>query len=235
MGEQAIAATWEGPARCEQCGIRHLVLFSSLESHEFALIHDPIDEMTLGKGRRLYREGESSNYLYTVQEGVVKLFHYLPDGSERIVRLLFKGDVAGLETLLGQPYQHHAVAIDPVLSCRIPVHTVEQLSRELPHFHRQLLSRWQQAVGDTDTWLTELATGSAKSRVARLMLRLADKDSDAMCFLPTREDMGAMMGVSTETVSRITAEYNRDGLLSKVAKNRARIDRDALERIANEP
>ncbi len=234
MGEQAIAATWEGPTQCEHCGIRHLVLFSSLESHEFALIHDPIVEVTFGKGRRLYREGESSSHLFTVREGVVKLFHYLPDGSERIVRLLSKGDVAGLETLLGRPYQHHAVAIDPVLSCRIPVHTVERLGRELPHFHRQLLGRWQQAVGDADTWLTELATGSAKSRVARLLLRLAARDSDAMCFLPTREDMGAMMGVSTETVSRITAEFSRDGLLSKVAKNRASIERYALQNIAGE-
>lgn len=234
MSRQATNGVWTGPPQCERCDIRRLVLFASLESEEFSLIHDPIDEISFAKGGRLYREGQSQAYLFTIREGVVKLFHYLPDGSERIVRLLTKGDVAGLETVLGHPYQHHAVAIDPVLSCRIPVQTILNLSRELPQFHRELMSRWQRAVGETDSWLTELATGSARSRVARLLLRLRNGDGQSICFLPTREDMGAMMGVSTETVSRITAEFNRDGLLKKTARNRARIEYEELRAIANQ-
>ena len=232
MNNNAIEHAWQGPSQCEECGIRHLVLFSALEKDEFALIHDPIDEISFHKGKRLYREGEAPRHVFTVREGAVKLVHYLSDGSERIVRLLVPGDVAGLEALLGQAYQHDAVVIDAALTCRIPVRAVNQLARDLPHFHRQLMMRWQDAVNAADNWLTELGTGSARARVARLLLHFARTSPDRACFMPTREDMGAMLGVSTETVSRITADFKRAGLLEYIAPHRARIRTDAMGELA---
>lgn len=235
MNEPAIEAAWSGPAQCEHCGIRHLVLFSALEREEFALIHEPIDEMELGKGRRLYHEGDVPDYVYTVRQGAIKLERALSDGSDRIVRILVRGDVAGLEALLGQPYRHDAVVIDPVTVCRIPVRTINHLNRELPHFHRQLMSRWQEAVTAADTWLTELATGTARARVARLLLRFAaGHPGGTPFFVPKREDMAAMIGVSTETVSRITADFSRLGYLVNVSSNHVQIDAGALEEIASE-
>lgn len=234
MNDHAIEHAWQGPSQCEHCGIRHLVLFSALEKDEFALIHDPIDEISFHKGKRLYREGGEPRHVFTVREGAVKLVHYLSDGSERIVRLLLPGDVAGLEALLDLPYQHEAVVIDAALTCRIPVRTVNNLNRDLPHFHHQLMTRWQQAVNAADNWLTELGTGPAKARVARLLLRFAETTPDHSCFMPTREDMGAMLGVSTETVSRITADFKRAGHLAYIAPHRARVDTDIMRELAEE-
>ena len=134
MEQLAIQQAWQGPPQCEHCAIRHLVLFSALKEDEFSLIHEPIHEMDFAKGRKLYHENDESKFLYTVREGAIKLINYLPDGSERIVRLLTRGDVAGLETLLKQPYHHEAVVIAPVLTCRIPAETVNALSRQLPRF-----------------------------------------------------------------------------------------------------
>jgi len=235
MNDPAIEAAWHGPAQCEHCGIRHLVLFSALERDEFALIHEPIDEMELGKGRRLYHENDVPDYVYTVREGAIKLERALPDGSDRIVRVLTRGDVAGLEALLGQPYRHDAVVIDPVLVCRIPVRTINHLNRELPHFHRQLMGRWQEAITAADAWLTELATGTARARVARLLLRFSEGHAGGESFfVPKREDMAAMIGVSTETVSRVTAEFARLGHLVNSASNHMQIDTAALEEVASE-
>lgn len=232
MLELAIQTAWEGPPQCEQCGIRHLVLFSRLEKEDFALIHEPIDEIRFGREGMPYRTGEASDYVFTIREGVVKLVHYSEGGAERIVRLLKRGDVMGLEALLGQPYHHHAVVLDPALTCRIPVTVVNHLSRALPHFHYELLTRWQRAVDEADTWLTELGTGPVKARVARLLLQLAGAESSNRCFMPTREDMGAMLGVTTESVSRVTAEFKRAGLIEYVAPSRVRVHAEALQQLA---
>lgn len=232
MNELAIAHAWEGPPQCERCGIRHLVLFSDLERDDFRLIHEPVDELRFGKGDKLYREGDGSDHVFTIRDGVVKLTHYSSGGEERIVRLLKRGDVTGLEALLGEPYQHHAVVVDPVLVCRIPVSVVDRLSHELPHFHYQLLTRWQRAVDEADAWLTDLGTGPVRARVARLMLRLVEGEPTGTCFMPTREDMGAMLGVTTESVSRATAEFKRDGLIEYVGPSRVQPRIDALRRIA---
>ena len=236
MNDPAIKAAWYGPARCEHCGIRHLALFAALEKDDFARIDESIDELRLDRGERLYLTGDDPEYLYTVRKGALKLVHSLVDGSERIVRILTLGDVAGLEALLGWPYKHDAVVIEPVSACRIPVRTVNHLNRDSPHFHRHLMRRWQEAVTVSDDWLTELGTGSARARVARLLLRVSrHPGAEGAFFVPTREDMAAMVGTTTETVSRITADFHRRGHLENVARNRVRIDAVSLKRIAAAP
>ena len=228
-----IQSAWDGPPQCEHCGIRHLVLFSSLEQDEFSLIHEPIDERRFDKSEVLYREGDPGDHVFTVREGVIKLVHYTANGEERIVRLLKRGDVAGLEALLGQPYHHEAIPLDPVLACRIPVRVVNHLNRRLPNFHHELMSRWQQAVNEADSWLTELGTGPVRARVARLLLRLAEAEPGDTCFMPTTEDIGSMLAVTKESVSRATADFKRAGMIEHVGPHRVRVKFDDLERFAD--
>jgi CRP/FNR family transcriptional regulator, anaerobic regulatory protein len=75
------------------------------------------------------------------------------------------------------------------------------------------MARWQRALSEADAWLTELSTGSARQRVARLLLRLVRDRESSECELFSREDMGAMLGVTTETTSRTIAEFKRQSLL----------------------
>jgi CRP-like cAMP-binding protein len=228
-----IQAAWDGPPQCEHCGIRHLVLFSSLEQDDFSLIHEPINERHFDKGEVLYREGALGHHVFTVREGVVKLVHYAANGEERIVRLLRRGDVAGLEALLGQPYHHEAIPLDPALTCRIPVGVINDLNQRLPFFHRELMVRWQRAVNEADAWLAELNTGSVKARVARLLLRLVEPESGDTCFMPTREDIGSMLAVTTESVSRAAAEFKRSGVIENVGPRRVKVKIDGLKWFAN--
>lgn len=122
--------------------------------------------------------------------------------------------------------------MDRVEVCRIPVSVVQALQRDTPRLHEQLIERWQRALADADTWLTELSTGTARVRVARLLLHFSAQaegaNEDTLIFLPTREDMGAMLGVTTESASKVTAEFKRQGWLVPESSQHARIDRAAL-------
>lgn len=226
-----IETAWRGPPQCQQCGIRHLVLFADLEHDDFALIHRPIDELLFSPAQSLYQPGDPPDYVYTVREGLIKLSQSLPTGDQRIVRLLRKGDVAGLEALLSQSYQHTATVLEPVETCRIPVTVVDQLSKETPRMHQQLMARWQHALSEADSWLTELSTGPARARLSRLLLRLTQCCPEDLIHLPSREDIGAMLGITTETASRLVAEFKREGFLIKAAQKRLRIDIAGLEQI----
>ncbi len=233
MREAQIEVAWEGPPQCRSCAIRHLVLFADLQKDDFRQIHQPVDEVSFEVGEPLYRTAEAGHHVLTVRGGLAKLVQYLPNGDWRIVRLLRQGDLAGMEALLGQPYQHDALALEPVTACRIPVSVVEALSRHTPRVHRQLMERWQRAVSAADAWLTELSTGPAKARVARLLIRLTDCYGRDVLHLPSREDMGAMLGITTETASRITAEFKREGYLRTYEGGRAAVDAAALQAIAH--
>lgn len=228
MSFAKIEPSWEGPPQCEYCPIRNIAIFSALQEQDFALIHEPIQEHRFVKGDALYKAGEPGHSLFTVREGCVKLMDYAANDGERIVRLLRRGDVAGLEALIGQTYQHNAVALNATLTCCIPVSVVNELSEQLPNLHYQLLSRWQRAVSEADAGLTELGTGTVKARVARLLIRLSEKEPSNNCFIPTREDIGAMLGVTTEAVSRTTAEFKRAGLLRDICPNRVNVSVDGI-------
>ncbi|WP_428604368.1 Crp/Fnr family transcriptional regulator [Sedimenticola sp.] len=224
---------WEGVADCISCTLRNSVLFAGLDEKDFDTIHQPIDLYTLPAGSTLYRAGDQADRLYTIRSGVLKLIQYLPDGTQRIVRLIRSTDVTGLEALLGQPYKHDAVVLQPTQACSLPVSVVQALSKTNPKLHQELLNRWQRALEEADAWLTELSTGSAKQRVARLLLRLVRNQESSECELFPREDMGAMLGITTETASRTIAEFKRQSLLVETEPNKYLLDIRNLEFIAD--
>jgi CRP/FNR family transcriptional regulator, anaerobic regulatory protein len=225
---------WSGEADCLNCALRTSVLFAGLQEQDFAQIHDPIDQFTLKPGNVLYHAGDRSEFLFTVRSGALKLIQYLPDGSQRIVRIVRATDVLGLETLLDDPYQHEAVALAQTEVCRFPARLVRALGQQNPALHRELMARWQRALSEADAWLTELSTGSARQRVARLLLRLVRDDESSPCQLFGREDMGAMLGVTTETASRTIAEFKRQGLLTETGFNLYQLDVAGLRRVAED-
>ena len=225
---------WSGEADCLNCALRDSVLFAGLTVRDFEKIHDPIDQFTLKPGGSLYHAGERGEFLFTVRSGALKLVQYLPDGSQRIVRLARTSDVLGLEAILDAPYQHEAVVLQTTEVCRYPARLVKALGAENPRLHTELMNRWQRALTEADAWLTELSTGSARQRVARLLLRLVRDQASNECELFSREDMGAMLGITTETTSRTIAEFKRQGLLVDLNLNRCRLDIPKLRQLVGE-
>ena len=220
---------WSGEADCQQCSLRESVLFAGLKESDFENIHHPINQFVLRPGQMLYHAGERGDRLFTIRSGLVKLVQYLPDGSQRIVRLLKTTDVTGLESLLHKPYDHDAIVMQPTEVCCLPANTVQALSNDNPELHVELLNRWQRALSEADAWLTEFSTGPARERVARLLLRLIRDQEPPECTLFGREDLGSMLGITTETASRTIADFKRKGLLTELGSNRFRVDAEKLE------
>jgi CRP/FNR family transcriptional regulator, anaerobic regulatory protein len=218
---------WEGEADCLNCALRNTVLFSGLDETDFEKIHKPIDQFVLPAGSTLYHASDDADYMYTLRSGVVKLTQYLADGNQRIVRLAFSSDVIGLEALIEPSYKHDAVALRDIEVCRLPVPVVNQLSAENKALHKELLNRWHQALNEADDWLTQLSTGPARRRMASLLLKLAEKYGADKCELFTREDIGSMLSITTETASRTIAEFKRNDLI-KDHNNYYKIDTEKL-------
>ncbi|MGB5744982.1 MAG: Crp/Fnr family transcriptional regulator [Sedimenticolaceae bacterium] len=233
-GKVAFREAWSGEADCKNCALRDSVLFAGLQETDFEKIHQPINQFLLQPGHVLYHAGDQGDRLFTVRSGLIKLVQYLPDGSQRIVRLVRKTDVTGLEALLGKPYQHDALVMQPTEICCLPVSTVRALSKDNPDLHIELLNRWHRALSEADAWLTELSTGPAKERIGRLLLRLVQGEDPPVCTLFGREDLGAMLAITTETASRTIAEFRRKGLLTDLGSNRFAVDKVQLEVLLND-
>ncbi|APW47406.1 Crp/Fnr family transcriptional regulator [Rhodoferax antarcticus] len=211
-------SAWRGTADCKTCGIRELVLFADLDEHDFGLIHAPIDELEYAAGASIFTEGGAAKGVFTLRQGMVKLVRSTLDGRPRIVRVLRAGDVVGLEALASPHYDSDAVTLTPVSVCRIPLEVVQKLSSSSPRLHAQLMKKWQHALKDADDWLADMNFGSARRRVGNLVLKMRSAENREISMLFSREDMGAMLDLKLETVSREISRLVRDGAIEQIDK-----------------
>jgi CRP/FNR family transcriptional regulator len=226
---------WIGRAHCGKCHIRKLMMFSELPETAFEVLLQPIDHFLHPPNSVLYEVNNHKKFIYSIRRGLVKLVHVAPDGVYRIVRLLGPGAVIGLELLDGaDSYHHTAIAINQVDLCRIPVPTIKQLEKDYQSLCKQVSQQLQDQLDLADQWIVALGTGSAKLRVAQLILVLhnlyADKN-DAFILL-NREDMAAMIGIAIETASRMIAEFKRQKILYKTKDKLYTCDVAALQKIS---
>lgn len=221
-------SNWRGTANCGTCGMREIALFSELNEQDFGLIHAPIDDMAYHPGQTLYQESDTATGVFTLRKGMLKLSRVTPDGRQRILRILRPGDVAGLEALATNRYDSEATALSDVEVCRIPTDVIHRLSQQSPRMHWRLLQKWQEALREADDWLAAINFGTARQRVASFVLKMRHTADPALTTLFSREDMGAMMDLKLETVSREISALVRSGAIEPVDKT------GRLYRILNE-
>lgn len=225
---------WIGRSQCDKCHIRQLMLFSELPNSAFDNLLQPINHFLHPPGSIIYDTNSDKKFVYSIRHGMVKLVHVTEDGANRIVRLLGAGASIGLELLEGaDSYHHTAIAVTQVDLCKIPVSTIKQIEAEHTTLYRHIGTQLQDQLDLADQWIVALGTGSAKQRVAQLLLVLNEffSDENGAFILLNREDMAAMIGITIETVSRMIAEFKRKNILYKDKDNLYMCDVAALQEI----
>lgn len=214
---------------CMACAVRRHALFGVLDVASLERLHGRVADLRLPAGQALVKAGDTGQAAFTVREGVVRLERTNARGERRIVRLAGRGDLVGIEALLGQSHAGDAVACTPVAVCRLPRSLVDDLAGQNPQLLRHLMGRWQRALDDADEWITELLAGTARWRMLRLLLKLSEHaDAEGRIWLPSRQEMGAMLDLTVETASRLVSALKREGVLVGDGGRQARLDMDAL-------
>lgn len=222
---------------CANCCLKNILSADQHVQPELERIQQIIGNLDFRANAALYREGDTGTNLYSLRFGVVKLIQHLPNGSDRIVRLMRKGDVMGLEILCCPVYQHTAIALVKTNVCRIPSLAITELERHDPRLHDELLLRWESNLERADMWITQLSTGPAGARLARLIRFIKQRDSatpDNLVALPHREDIGSMLGVTTETVCRAMSNFQTSGVLRRINDNLFEFDPIRIEKLADD-
>lgn len=214
---------------CAQCSVRDFALFGALSLDAIDSIHLRIADLVLEPGQTLFTAQTAGQAVFTIRSGVVRMERSSEAGERRITRLSGKTDLLGLEALLQQTYSSDAVACTRVEVCRIPRSVIDELTDSHPMLARDLMKRWQRALDDADEWLTELTRGSARHRMLRLLLKLSEFGSeDGRIWLPSRQEMGAMLDMTFETASRLISAARREGLLEPLDGRQAQLSMPAL-------
>ena len=94
-----------------------------------------------------------------------------------------------------------------------------QICQNSPRLHWRLLQKWQQALKEADDWLAAINFGTARQRVGNFVLKMRHATDPGVTTLFAREDMGAMMDLKLETVSREISALVREGAIEPLDKS----------------
>ncbi len=189
----------------------------------------------------IYREGAFADKAFAIRSGLVKLVTHMPNGRVRILGLHGPGAVLGLMTPASActTYNHTAVAVTNVEGGWTPIVQVRRLRRECSEEYLQLVERHCEELRGAERWITEFSGDTTTCRIARVIRYLAElqdlPDPDSVTLL-TCQEMAEVIGVSTESASRVLARFKRLGILVPIGPEAGsrhyRFDADRLEEIA---
>ncbi|MCE5387609.1 MAG: Crp/Fnr family transcriptional regulator [Acidithiobacillus sp.] len=221
---------------CLHCSMRSESIFAGLLPAELENLGMEVQDIALPAGERLYREGEPARYAYTLRSGAVKLYKTLSNGQEVILRLLHHGDLLGFEGISEKQHRNDAITLAPSQLCRLDLENLQALSQRLPTVQAAILQRWQDALRESEERIVELGAKRAEARLATFLLQWAQRYPHlrSVPFPLTRHDLGAFLGLSTEHVSRIMAEWKRQSFLHESRGHLEILQEPNLRRIAQE-
>ncbi len=201
---------------CLRCRMRDQSIFAGLDTVELCSLGMEVQDIELRAGETLYRMGEATHYAYTLREGAVKLVKSLANGQEVIIRILHHGDLLGFEGMQQETsHRYQAVTLATSRLCRLDLAELSRLSERLPKIRAAISQRWHDALQESEERIIELGAKRAEARLATFILRWAQRYPQlrSLPFPLTRQDLAAFLGLSTEHVSRIMADFKRHGLM----------------------
>ncbi len=214
--------------------VRHGVS-AAVRSNELDRLATMRATQTVAPGTTFVDEGEPALHVFTVTDGIVKLFKLLADGRRQIVGFLVVGDIFGFAP--GDKYTVSAEAVSPVTLWRFPRRQLERAFTDFPAVERELLDSMTRELAAAQDQMVLLGRKTAHERVASFLLSLARRQghADGSVDLPmTRTDIADYLGLTMETVSRVFTVLKGSGCIAANGSGRIQIlDADALAELAD--
>jgi CRP/FNR family transcriptional regulator len=203
-------------------GIDHKFISDDFAAKELMQYFKTTKKLLFLPQQIIFNERTEADTIYIIVEGMVKLLSYLPNGKARIIRLHGPGSVLGLTDIFENVHTHKAVAVHDVVVLKIATGSLRQLKQQFPEKFLGIIEKMHENLNIADTWITQFSTGSIKARVARLITFLSYIETETtpdIVELLTCEEMASILGVTTESVSRVLAEFKRQQILQRVGKS----------------
>ena len=187
------------------------------------------------KNQVIYYDGDKGTGLYLVISGKVKTIRLAEDGRELMTGIYANDDYLGINALLAnEPYSDTATALEDSTLCLIPKDQLEELLHHYPEVAREFIKLLANDIREKEEQLMQLAYHSVRKRMAEAMVRLSRQQSNENgSFKIAREDLAAMAGMATETVSRTLSDFKDEGLIDKKGSTVTVLDLARLSKMRN--
>ncbi len=196
----------------------NIQLFSSLSSNELQQIIEKIEIKRLRKGEVILGQEDTSQYMYVILGGKVKVVRTSEDGREVVLAIHRAGESFGELSLIDNKTAPAMVlaaenSIVAVISRKEFYSLIYTQGKVLDTLLQILCSRLRDSWGQIQL----LSLGNASQRLRMLFLRLSrehgrqDSEGTILTIRLTHQDIANMVGTARETVTRTIDKWQKDG------------------------
>ncbi len=207
---------------CSQCVVRNSAICAALMPDELEVLGRLGRKQRVSKGQTLVWEGDDSIIVANVISGILKVSMSISDGREQIVGVVFPADFIGRPFGRKSPYS--VTALSDAELCIFSRSSFDAFARNHPALEHKLLQRTLEELDRAREWMLLLGKKTATERIATLLLEMSIRLGETGCSveqnelnefaLPLdRQQMGDVLGLTIETVSRQLSRLKADGVI----------------------
>ncbi len=172
---------------------------------------------TYPKNTVFITEGDSSDSVFVILTGKVKIFIADTEGHEMILDIQGPGEYVGEMALDGNPRSASVMTLESTAFAVVARDPIREAIRRDPDFALDIIAKIIDRARLATNSVKDLALLDVYGRVARLLLTLAVEQEDGKLMIPeklTQQEISERVGASRDMVSRIFRDLSAGGYIS---------------------
>ncbi len=230
---------------CTKCPIRNVSLFKGVPKERLEQTQDyRKNQIRLPARSRIFQEGESHDFIYTLYSGWAILYKTISNtGKRQILRFLLPGDLMGYQTNASGIISHSAGTVTESILCAFPRNDLKNMLIDNHEIALRLLNMESRDMSLCQNHLIAAGRKTAKESVAFVLLELFYRvqnqiknsyhvSSQSIEFPITQEDIGDAVGLTNVHVNRVIKELMDEKLIQCHKKRLSILDEKKLSELA---
>ncbi|MDX2456869.1 MAG: fumarate/nitrate reduction transcriptional regulator Fnr [Gammaproteobacteria bacterium] len=211
----------ETEINCQNCTLADLCLPHGMDQDDLKKLDGIVEHKPpYHRGDHLFRSGHNSHALFAVRSGALKSYCITEAGEEQVLGFILPGELTGMDGLASGRYASASIALETSSVCELPFEQLNTLCSQSPVMHDRIMRIVGKEITTDQQMLTLLGKHNAEERLASFILSLSSRFkkrglSPTEFYLPmSRQDIGNYLGLAIETVSRLFARFQNEGILA---------------------
>lgn len=221
--------------------LRQSDLFESFNPVELGRLLGILEEQEVPKHHMLFSPGTPCQAIYFIEKGRVRVTRLSPEGKTVILALLGPGELIGEAAWELGEHDSYAETLEESRIYQISREAFQNYIRENPEFGLRLIEILGVRLKQAQARIEDLVFRQVPSRVARLLLTLAESHGRVtpsgirVEFPLTHQEIADMVGSSRVTVTQILNKFRSSQWIDIESKRVTIHNIDALEELVRQP
>jgi CRP/FNR family transcriptional regulator, dissimilatory nitrate respiration regulator len=210
-------------------------LFRGLTAEQYDDLAMIATVQEFARGQTIFFEGDEGVGFFVVYSGRVKIYKISPDGKEQILHVFGPGEpFAEVAVFAGSSYPAHAQALEKSTCFFFPRASFVSLLAGNTSLAMNMLASLSLRLKHFARMIEDLSLKEVPGRLAAHLLFLSSQQDGAreLRLRMPKSQLASLLGTIPETLSRILAKMQKQGVISTNGAVITILDREKLEELA---